>query len=296
MVLSLGIELSTEEFFDPHYLTRNLASLFGIPASRMRVPKIVAGSDRRRRLNSDTATAVDIEVLAASLCDGMETCGPHGACGAGGECICEEGWQTPQSCTEGDCLCSKQAGCPSGCDSCHADGTCVSCIEESPVLLDGACVVSCPANFAVLPSATGSAPTCAPCHETCGGSCLGPAADQCTACDSFGLNSFLLGGQCMLACPDGHYADEQRVCQAHAPLATQIPLATHISHLPRTSHCHAHLALVTHVPLPRTFRTVTHLPLHAYLTRAHIPLDRIPLAEMLLAMQDVLRPALDAVH
>ena len=123
------------------------------------------------------------------------------------------------------------------------------------MLLDGACVVSCPANFAVLPSATGSAPTCAPCHETCGGSCLGPAADQCTACDSFGLNSFLLGGQCMLACPDGHYADEQRVCQAHAPLATQIPLATHISHLPRTSHCHAHLALVTHVPLPRTFRT-----------------------------------------
>ena len=31
VVLSLGIELDTEDFFDPHYLTRNLASLFGIP-------------------------------------------------------------------------------------------------------------------------------------------------------------------------------------------------------------------------------------------------------------------------
>ena len=48
IVLSLGITIGTEDFFDPHYLTRNLASLFGIPESRMRVPKIVAGSERRR--------------------------------------------------------------------------------------------------------------------------------------------------------------------------------------------------------------------------------------------------------
>ena len=49
IVLSIGIELPTEDFFDEHYLVRNLASLFGIPAERMRVPKIVAGTARRRR-------------------------------------------------------------------------------------------------------------------------------------------------------------------------------------------------------------------------------------------------------
>ena len=29
-----------EDFFDKHFLVRNLASLFGIPTERMRVPKI----------------------------------------------------------------------------------------------------------------------------------------------------------------------------------------------------------------------------------------------------------------
>ena len=33
ITLSLGIELSTEDFFDPHYLQRNLISLLGIPAT-----------------------------------------------------------------------------------------------------------------------------------------------------------------------------------------------------------------------------------------------------------------------
>ena len=40
IVLSLGIEVSMEDFFDKHFLVRNLASLFGIPTERMRVPKI----------------------------------------------------------------------------------------------------------------------------------------------------------------------------------------------------------------------------------------------------------------
>ena len=57
-----------EDFFDPHYLTRNLASLFGIPADRMRVPKIVAGTARRRRRLEEGLTAVDVEVMAEDLC------------------------------------------------------------------------------------------------------------------------------------------------------------------------------------------------------------------------------------
>ena len=31
-------QVSVEEFFDSHYLVRNMASLFGIPADRMKVP------------------------------------------------------------------------------------------------------------------------------------------------------------------------------------------------------------------------------------------------------------------
>ena len=58
VVLSLGIELAVEDFFDPQYLVRNLASLFGIPTDRMRVPKIVAGSQN-----------MDIEVAQEDLCE-----------------------------------------------------------------------------------------------------------------------------------------------------------------------------------------------------------------------------------
>ena len=83
VVLSLGIELPTEDFFDPHYLMRNLASLFGIPASRMRVPKIVAGSTRRRLEAGTSAVGVDLVVDADDLCASIETCGPHGACSDG---------------------------------------------------------------------------------------------------------------------------------------------------------------------------------------------------------------------
>ena len=64
VVLSIGIELPTEDFFDEHYLVRNMASLFGIPASRMRVPKIVAGSTRRRLEAGTSAVAVDLAVEA----------------------------------------------------------------------------------------------------------------------------------------------------------------------------------------------------------------------------------------
>ena len=55
-----------------------LASLFGIPSERMRVPKIVAGS-----------LSVDIEIGAVDLCADIESCGPHGACYEGA-CACEK--------------------------------------------------------------------------------------------------------------------------------------------------------------------------------------------------------------
>ena len=97
IVLSLGIEVTVDDFFDSHYLVRNLASLFGIPTGRMRVPRIVPGS-----------TVVDVEMLAADLCapERVPSCGPHGHC-FDGNCVCEPGWQTPDGCVaHSDCECS----------------------------------------------------------------------------------------------------------------------------------------------------------------------------------------------
>ena len=98
IVLSLGIEISTDDFFDSHYLVRNLASLFGIPTERMRVPKIVAGS-----------TVVDIEIATVDKCGedfaskyaNGDACGPHGVCRAG-MCVCDTDW--PRLRHERDCL------------------------------------------------------------------------------------------------------------------------------------------------------------------------------------------------
>ena len=79
-----------------------MASLFGIPADRMKIPKIVAGS-----------TVMDIEIEAPSACAGV-VCGASGYC-LEGECICNEGRHTPASCKGGgDCTCSQQT-CASDC-------------------------------------------------------------------------------------------------------------------------------------------------------------------------------------
>lgn len=120
---------------------RNLASLFGIPASRMRVPKIVPGSTRRRRLAgaSDGGTAIDVEILAEDACSADDTCGPHGSCYAGG-CTCDEGWEHAPNCAEGDCLCSRPVlggACPPNCEHCDAYGVCLTCADEAPVRHSG---------------------------------------------------------------------------------------------------------------------------------------------------------------
>ena len=164
VVLSIGIELPTEDFFDEHYLVRNLASLFGIPPSRMRTPKIVAGSTRRRLAAGTSLVDVDLYVEAEDMCSQVETCGLHGAC-SDGECVCDVGWGTPtdgpEPCTDGDCLCSREVGCPDECDGCHANGTCVRCASVWALLLDGACLDECPAPTVAVYNDSGV--------NTCGG-------------------------------------------------------------------------------------------------------------------------------
>ena len=73
--------------------------------------------------------------------------------------MCEEGWQTPQTCAGGDCLCSQQSGCPAGCETCELDANntgmvCLTCEAETPFLLGGMCHAACPATLvaAALPS------------------------------------------------------------------------------------------------------------------------------------------------
>ena len=201
IVLSLGIELAAEDFFDPQYLMRNLASLFGIPSDRIRIPKIVAGS-----LN------VDVEVLGDDVCRGVD-CGLHGTCFEG-DCVCEDGWGTPTACAGGECECSRQIGmlCPAGCGSCSANQTCTSCEESHLMLHGGTCVEDCPSGH--VPNANLQA--CAACDATCL-TCYGTRANQCMSCESIGMKAYWHEGQCLLECPDGTYSDEDRVCHACAP-------------------------------------------------------------------------------
>ena len=215
IVLSLGITLATEDFFDAHYLVRNLASLFGIPTNRMRVPKIVAGSTRRR-LAGGGALDVKVSVSQRDVCEDV-TCPESRSSCTDGECICNTGLETPAGCTEGDCLCSHDPSCPTVCDGCYANTTCAGCHDDLPMLLNGTCVASCPPNQAIVTTQSGRK-SCAPCHASCGGNvCLGPADNLCVECDSVGVNAFLLSGQCVLKCPDGYFADKARTCTACSP-------------------------------------------------------------------------------
>ena len=58
--------MSVDEFFDAHYLVRNLASLFGIPAHRLKVPKIVLTLTLALTLTR-TLTLTPILTLALTL-------------------------------------------------------------------------------------------------------------------------------------------------------------------------------------------------------------------------------------
>ena len=178
-----------------------MASLFGIPAERMKVPKIVAGS-----------AVVDMEIEAPSPCAGV-VCGAHGFCYEGA-CKCEPGFKTPQSCRGGgDCTCSQQR-CASDCLTCAAGDTsnCTSCAMPLPLLQPGTarCKASCPSAFYADPSGE-----CLPCDPSCA-ECTGPGASSCSSCDPIGGASHLRAGACVDSCGDGYYAEDQplvRTCQ-----------------------------------------------------------------------------------
>ena len=196
VVLSMDIEVTVEEFFDSHFLVRNMASLFGIPASRMKVPTIVAGS-----------AVVSMEIEATPPCEGV-VCGAHGHCFEG-ECICDGGYQTPRGgCAGGgECTCSQMI-CPADCEMCDVNVTdaahanCTTCAPPLPLLLDGRCVRECPTSLFADPSGL-----CLPCDPSCA-SCRGPGVTDCTSCEVIGVKSHLQDGACAAVCSAGYYADD----------------------------------------------------------------------------------------
>jgi len=142
IVLSIGIEVTIDEFFAAETVARNIISLLGISPDRVRV--VSASADGGRRLSSG-AVSVLLEVSAADKCDGID-CGAQGSCSEG-TCICKTGCATPLGCDGGHCECSvcgegggeggnEGGGCrlgeflaPSGCEAC--DESCGTCTGGS---------------------------------------------------------------------------------------------------------------------------------------------------------------------
>ena len=227
IVLSLGFEVATEDFFDPHYLTRNLASLFGIPQNRMRVPKIVPGSQ-----------IVDVEIEKIDACADVATCGAHGSCHEG-VCVCDDGWMTPAECQGGDCECTYQVNCAASCATCEDNQPtqCKTCklVGELRIFDVAAsnCVSVCPTG-SYLDHASQQ---CRLCDSTCA-ECSGPSGADCTRCLTVksSHNYFMGGGkggsgECVSHCPlDGFYLEPtNRTClpchdscrQCRGPRATE---------------------------------------------------------------------------
>eukprot|EP00966_Prymnesium_polylepis_P159696 3690676-Prymnesium_polylepis.2 len=222
---SLIWQVTTEQFFDPHYLMRNLASLFGIPDGRMRVPDVTSGTSRRR-LSGATAKSISIEIDRASACDGVN-CGANGYCyegeTSGAQCVCRAGYATPPSCNGAvGCICSAP-DCAPDCANCSLGSSeCSACAGDLPLLVGGRCVANCTHGQYADPASG----TCQACSESCL-TCIGGAASDCTSCASFGTAAYLAArpsskvGTCSLSCPALHFADGARVCQpCHESCAT----------------------------------------------------------------------------
>lgn len=87
--------------------------------------------------------------------------------------------------------------CDSSCSSCSgAANFCTACPSGQLATPDGKCTATCSTGTFASPS---SGPTkCQACHPDCGGSCSGPAFNQCTACPT--ANPVLSSGRCLPAC------------------------------------------------------------------------------------------------
>ena len=217
IVLSIGVVVSTEDFFDRGFLMRNLAALFGIGTHRLKIVggDLGDGRDSRRRLALGSNATVDVAIEQESACEQVE-CGLHTHCFEG-ECVCDLGWHMADGCEAGSCECHRQDCADTSCEEC-ADGpeaACTACGTPWPWLHAGTCVEICPSGTFADPVTQ----ACLPCDATCA-ECQGAGATGCTACRSIGHHAFLAPiardgsfGMCVSGCPDSMHADAKRQCR-----------------------------------------------------------------------------------
>ncbi|KAH8828150.1 TNFR/NGFR cysteine-rich region family protein [Flagelloscypha sp. PMI_526] len=129
------------------------------------------------------------------------------------------------SCVPGSFLSNGQcdkvscAACDSSCSACAGSATfCTACPNGQLAGPDGKCVQTCPSN--TTPSPTTAPTKCQSCHPDCGGSCSGPAFNQCTACPV--TAPVLSSGRCLPVCESkGHeLANVPSATSGSAPLPT----------------------------------------------------------------------------
>ena len=227
VVLSIGVTVTSEDFYDENFLMRNIAALFGIGTHRL---KIAGGPLNRRRhlsgaVNVSESVSVNVTIEQEDACD-LVTCGAHSYCFEG-ECLCQSGWHQFEGCDTGACECNRQDCDDASCETCDngTSGSCTSCGAPLPFMFQGQCYAECGAGY-YADNATG---VCAACDASCL-TCSGSGAEHCTSCRAIGANAFhVVGGlavgpgtgTCSATCPSTHYADAQRRCHAcHRSCAT----------------------------------------------------------------------------
>ncbi|KPP76934.1 hypothetical protein Z043_103678, partial [Scleropages formosus] len=74
---------------------------------------------------------------------------------------------------------------------------------------EGRCVIQCSAGKYIFDR------QCHLCHHTCK-TCSDGGPDNCTACDKdkFGVERYFFQGECLEACPDGHFLSQEGTCEA----------------------------------------------------------------------------------
>ncbi|MCI4381190.1 hypothetical protein PGIGA_G00248710 [Pangasianodon gigas] len=101
---------------------------------------------------------------------------------------------------------------------------CLSCILTR-FFDDGRCVIQCESGKYERDG------QCHRCHHTCH-ECNDEGPDKCTSCsrDKFGVERYLLGGECVESCPQSHYHSVKSTCEPCAPNCTTCTSAMHCVH------------------------------------------------------------------
>uniref|UniRef100_A0AAY4DIR2 P/Homo B domain-containing protein n=1 Tax=Denticeps clupeoides TaxID=299321 RepID=A0AAY4DIR2_9TELE len=170
------------------------------------------GSRVCRRCDASCLSCVGPGRRNCSSCEGGHTL-QDGMCVISTDCKDGEYQDTQRKCHSCDITCQKCRG--------PKNGDCIDC-PSSRFLDDGQCVMKCPLGKFQANS------QCHLCDHTCA-ECVDRGPANCTSCDTdkFGLDRYLLEGQCVDACPEAHFHTQQKTCEACPEHCQQCNSATH---------------------------------------------------------------------